>query len=144
MRLWCHNDGYGMSQGRFAVADVRTRLCVDPAHRNPHCCIPAARSTVGTGECKRHQSDGSRRKGFLRNLFDLVTNGDGGVEYYGDGWAIKQETKRFHTTAKLLSTCVVNRRRIKSPSIGQCLTITLQKTENFSFWIANSICHSMR
>src|ERR1035438_10801485 len=75
-----------MSQCRFAVEGVRIRFHVAHTFYNPDRCIPATRSTIGTGERKRPQIDRSGRKRFIRSLFDLVANGVAvTVEHYGVG-----------------------------------------------------------
>src|ERR1017187_427492 len=75
-----------MSQGRFAVAGVRIRFHLAHTFYNRDRCIPVARSTTGTGQSKRPQIDRSGRKGFIRNLFDLVANGVAvTVEHHGVG-----------------------------------------------------------
>src|ERR1039457_3310622 len=75
-----------MSQGRVAVEGVRIRFHVAHTFYKPDRCIPVARSTTGTGQCKRPQSDRSGRKGFIRNLFDSAANGIAiTVEHHGMG-----------------------------------------------------------
>ncbi len=76
-----------MALGPFALADVRIRPDVaPPTDSNPEGCLPAARPTIRTGEGKRTQIDGSGRKRFIRNLFDVAANGDAAtVENSGVG-----------------------------------------------------------
>src|ERR1035437_5322360 len=75
-----------MSQGRFAVAGVRSRHSVAPAHSNPQPCLSAACTAATTGERQRPQIDRSGRRGFIRNLLASAAKGDAvTVEHHGVG-----------------------------------------------------------
>jgi hypothetical protein len=79
-------SSYGMSESPFTVAGVRNRHSVAHIFTNPRRRLSAADPTIGTGERKRPQIDGSARKGFIRNLFDVVANGDAAaMEHHGVG-----------------------------------------------------------
>ena len=72
-----------MVLGPLALAGIHVRLYVAPAYRNPQYCLSA---TARTAERKPTLIDGSARKGFLRNLFDVAANRDAAtVEYYKVG-----------------------------------------------------------
>ena len=69
-----------MVLGPLALAGIHVRLYVAPAYRNPQYCLSA---TARTAERKPTPIDGSARKGFLRNLFDVAANRDAAtVETY--------------------------------------------------------------
>jgi hypothetical protein len=70
--------GYAIVLGPFPVVGVCIPLHFAPGTDGvPQCCLSAARPTIRTGERRQTQTDYSRRKGFIRDLFDVAAKGDG-------------------------------------------------------------------